>query len=68
MADKDPQDTEILKMIGTGMNPATLVETLSQKYPIDNVIEGLQRAIEREKITLDRAGMVVAVRQLAEAA
>lgn len=68
MADKDPQDTEILEIVGTGMSPDSLIATLSEKYPIDNVIEGLQRAIEREKITLDRAGMVVAVRQLAEAA
>jgi len=68
MADKDPQDTEILEIVGAGMNPDDLISTLSQKYPMDNLIEGLQRAIEREKITLDRAGMVVAVRQLAEAA
>ncbi len=68
MADKDPQDTEILEMVGNGMNPDNLIAALSERYPIDNVIEGLQRAIEREKITLDRAGMVVAVRQLAEAA
>ncbi|MBY8828536.1 hypothetical protein [Hephaestia mangrovi] len=68
MADRDPQDAEILELVGTGVNPDNLIATLSEKYPMDNVIEGLQRAIEREKITLDRAGMVVAVRQLAEAA
>lgn len=68
MADRDPQDTEILEVVGRGMNPDELIKTLNRKYPMDNVIEGLQRAIEREKITLDRAGMVVAVRQLAEAA
>lgn len=68
MADKDPQDTEILEIVGAGMSPDDLIATLSEKYPMDNVIEGLQRAIEREKITLDRAGMVVAVQQLAEAA
>ena len=68
MVDKDPQDTEILEVVGTGMSPDDLIAKLSEKYPADNVIEGLQRAIEREKITLDRAGMVVAVRQLAEAA
>ncbi|WP_031309636.1 hypothetical protein [Sphingobium sp. C100] len=68
MADKDPQDTEILDVVGTGISPDDLIAALSAKYPMDNVIEGLQRAIEREKITLDRAGMVVAVRQLAEAA
>ncbi|MFY7835783.1 MAG: hypothetical protein ACOVQ0_05830 [Novosphingobium sp.] len=68
MADKDPQDTEILSIVGTGISPDSLIAALSEKYPMDNVIEGLQRAIEREKITLDRAGMVVTVRQLAEAA
>ena len=68
MADKDPQDTEILEIVGTGMSPDSLIAALREKYPMDNVIEGLQRAIEREKITLDRAGMVVAVRQLAEVA
>lgn len=68
MADKDPQDTEILEIVGMGMNPDDLIAALGRNYPMDNVIEGLQRAIEREKITLDRAGMVVAVRPLAEAA
>jgi len=68
MADKDPQDTEILEVIGTGMNPDDLIAKLGERYPIDNVIEGLQRAIEREKITLDRAGRVVAVEQYAQAA
>jgi hypothetical protein len=68
MADKDPQDTEILDVIGAGMSPDDLIEKLCKTYSVDNVIEGLQRAIERKKITLDRAGMVVAVQQLAEAA
>lgn len=68
MADKDPQDTEILEVVGKGISPDNLIAKLSEKYPMDNVIEGLQRAIEREKITLDRAGMVVAAQQLAEAA
>lgn len=68
MADKDPQDTEILEIVGAGVSPDDLITTLSQKYSMDNIIEGLQRAIEREKITLDRAGMVVAVRQFSEAA
>ena len=68
MVDKDPQDTEILEVVGNGMSPDDLIAKLCESYPADNVIEGLQRAIEREKITLDRAGMVVAVRQLAEAA
>ena len=68
MADKDPQDTEILKLVGTGISPDELIAQLNRRYLMDNVIEALQRAIERKKITLNRAGMVVAERQFAEAA
>jgi len=68
MADRDPQDTEILELVGTGINPDELIRQLTERYQKDNVIEGLQRAIEREKITLNSAGQVIAVRQMAEAA
>lgn len=70
MADKDPQDTEILAAIGEdGIDPQHLIDALRAKYPMTSVIEALQRAIERGKITLTSEGMVVAVkREFANAA
>jgi len=70
MADKDPQDTEILAAIGDdGIDPQQLIDKLLADYPMSSVIEALQRAIERGKITLTSEGMVVAVkREFANAA
>lgn len=70
MADKDPQDTEILAAIGDdGIDPQQLIDQLLADYPMSSVIEALQRAIERGKITLTSEGMVVAVkREFANAA
>lgn len=65
MADKDPQDTEILAVIAdggdNGIDPQSLVATLARSYPKANVIEALQRAIERGKISLSSEGMVVSL-------
>lgn len=69
MADNDPQDTEILAAIGDdGIDPRQLIDTLLADYPMSSVIEALQRAIERGKISLTSDGMVVAVKQFANAA
>jgi hypothetical protein len=66
MADRDPQDSEILAVIAdggeTGIDPERLVSELrARKYAPANVIEALQRAIERGKISLSSAGMVVSL-------
>lgn len=69
MVDVPPQDAEILNLIGAGLSPDELIRGLmAMQYPETNVIEALQRAIEREKITLNSEGLVVAVSQFAEAA
>ncbi|MBA4780148.1 hypothetical protein [Blastomonas sp.] len=64
MADKDPQDTEILTMIAganDAIDPQALVDQLCNQYELSSVIEALQRAIERGKISLNSDGMVIAV-------
>ena len=66
MADRDPQDAEILAVIaaggGSGTDPESLVNHLQAKgYATANVIEALQRAIERGKIGLSSEGMVVSL-------
>lgn len=66
--DTPPNDTEILDSVGNGIDPTDLINILAKKYGKKDVIEGLQRAIEREKIALDSNGMVVAARVFAEAA
>lgn len=66
--DTPPTDQEILNAIGSSIEPTALIEQLAKKYEKKDVIEGLQRAIEREKIALNSDGMVVAARVLAEAA
>ena len=43
------------------MDPRELIKELRAAHGMDNVIEGLQRAIERGKITLDAEGMVVTI-------
>jgi hypothetical protein len=73
MADKDPQDIEILDAIDSagadGIDPRQLIEVLVHaSYEIGTVIEALQRAMERGKISLNGAGMVIAVREYAHAA
>lgn len=70
MADKDPQDVEILQIIGEdGIDPQDLINALlARAYPEGSVIEALQRAIERGKISLNSDGMVVDARQFAHAA
>lgn len=71
MGDVPPQDTEILALIGAGISPTELIQKLCEKHPQENVIEALQRAIEREKITIDTIegkSRVIEVRQLAHAA
>lgn len=61
MSDRDPQDAEILQEVGGGaIDPEVLIRKLmDQNYPLDGVIEALQRAIERGKIALDSDGMVI---------
>jgi hypothetical protein len=73
MVDKDPQDTEILDVInsagGDGIDPQALIDVLTGRdYEMPAVIEALQRAIERSKISLSSDGMVVALHELADAA
>ena len=66
MADKDPQDTEILAVIREagdgGLDPQKLIDTLTGcSYQLADVIEALQLAIERGKISLTGEGMVVSL-------
>jgi hypothetical protein len=65
MNDKNPQDTEILNLISAGsennIDPQRLINKLSETYKMADVIESLQRAIERGRISLNSEGMVVAV-------
>lgn len=74
MADKDPQDTEILSVIRTsgadGIDPQKLIDALTGRdYGLSDVIEALQRAIERGKISLTGEGMVISLMpELAHAA
>lgn len=74
MADKDPQDTEILAAIreagGGGLDPQELIDTLTgRSYQLADVIEALQRAIERGRISLNGEGMVISLMpELAHAA
>ena len=51
----------ILAAIGERIDPDELISQLRAEHDMSNVIEALQRAIERGKITLDRDGMVVTV-------
>jgi hypothetical protein len=70
-ADLPPTDQEILAAIrdaGGIMDPRALINRLCTEHDFANVIEGIQRAIERGEITLDSEGMVVAMRALADAA
>lgn len=66
--DTPPEDRVILAAIGNGIDPNKLIDGLKAEYDFANIIEALQRAIERGKITLDANGMVVATRVMAEAA
>lgn len=72
MPDKDPQDTEILAAVAQGGNngidPQALLDSLMKNYQKASVIEALQRAIERGKISLSSEGMVVSIAELAHAA
>ncbi len=64
MADRDPQDSEILAVIdasGNGVDPQVLIDSLKRDYEMASVIEALQRAIERGKISLNSDGMVVSL-------
>lgn len=72
MADKDPQDAEILEIVAkggvSGIDPQKLVDALISNYSMASVIEALQRAIERGKISLSSEGMVISVAEFAHAA
>lgn len=69
MDDIPPRDDEIVASIGDGLGPTQLVKFFCDKgHPLENVIEALQRAIEREKITFNSEGLVVTVARFAEAA
>lgn len=70
-ADFPPTDDEILAEIGAAggiIDPRALIERLCAEHDFANVIEGIQRAIERGKITLDSEGMVVNLHAMAHAA
>ena len=69
--DFPPKDDEILAQIrdaGGTIDPRALIEALTRDHEFTNVIEGIQRAIERGKITLDSEGMVVDMASMAHAA
>lgn len=69
--DIPPKDDEILAQIqeaGGVIDPRTLIDALTDLHDFTNVIEGIQRAIERGKITLDDEGMVVDMATMACAA
>ena len=73
MADKDPQDTEIVDLIRAagdgGLDPQKLIDELTMKYEPSHVAEALQRAIERGMISLTHEGMVISLMpELAHAA
>ena len=68
MGDRDPQDTEILEVISAagegGIDPQHLIDQLlANNYDMASVIEALQRAIERGKISLSSEGMVVSLKR-----
>lgn len=68
--DVPPKDDEILAKIqdaGGVIDPHTLIAQLTAIHDYKNVIEGIQRAIERGKITLDDEGMVVNMNAMAHA-
>lgn len=50
-----------IEVAGGRVDPGELIKELRATHGMDNVIEGLQRAIERGKITLDAEGMVVTI-------
>lgn len=69
--DFPPQDAEILAKIddaGGLIDPTALIKELAAVHDFENVIEGIQRAIERGKITLSDEGMVIAMQRMAVAA
>lgn len=70
--DTPPRDDEIVAAInsaGGSIDPRRLISTLlANDHERPNVIEGLQRAIERGKIALDSEGMVVITADMADAA
>jgi hypothetical protein len=68
MHDTPPPDDTIIALIGEGIEPNALIAQLRSDYDMADVIEALQRAIERGKIGLDSDGMVIAVRTFAQAA
>lgn len=64
--DTPPNDHEILEAVGDGIDPRALITLLQMKHPNKkDVIEGIQRAIEREKIAFDGEGMIVSARAYA---
>ena len=68
--DVPPKDEEILAKIeesGGAIEPRALIASLAEVHDYQNVIEGIQRAIERGKITLDAEGMVVDMNVMAMA-
>lgn len=69
--DTPPKDEVILQLIDEAhgqIAPDALIQVLCVDHDLANVIEALQRAIERGKISLDSDGMIVATRELAHAA
>lgn len=69
--DTPPLDTEVLALIdgaGGKIEPDALIKRLMEEHTGGAVIEALQRAIERGKISLDPDGMVVPAQALAYAA
>lgn len=69
--DTPPSDAEILTALhklGKVVEPTALVGLLSADHEMANVIEALQRALERGQITLNSDGMIIEARTLAHAA
>ncbi len=69
--DVPPSIQEILAAIvdlGGKAEPRNLIDALGNQHEFVNVIEALQREIERGNIALDSEGLVVSFATLAEAA
>lgn len=69
--DTPPTDSEILAVLtanSAAMEPEKLVSELLQENELDDVIEALQRALERGVIAFDEQGLVANAAELFAAA
>lgn len=54
-----PTSQEILEAVGERIDPRRLIGALRKRHHQFDVIEGIQRAIEREVIIMDINGFVI---------